>query len=951
MSPPVDWRETQAKAWLVVNSIIKSNGLAHHQISSYNWFINEGVSRIVTQYKITYPDGDTVSFSNPCFRKPEHTDTADVRSLLTPYRAQILGLTYAAECLIDLSYNYKDGRPPLKKEKQHLCYLPVMLLSELCLLSDMDETELQRAVHCPHDPGGYFIVGTSQTSNSSNPSGEKVLIGQERLAYNQVFVFKPEEAEVRCQNWVSDNMTTVRVVIESSTNVISVNFDNHSIPLWIIFRILGLDDYNTIISLIDWDYNTKPNKDLIAELYPTIKACSSVDTRKKAFTAFIDTLKQVQEDRPAEAKRLIKNSLFHVFPDLSLKAVFLGYMVRRLLLVKIGQAKCDDRDNYANKRVDTAGELMYILFRFNFLNKVIKKMDLEALPKDRFEKIIEELRHSRLSDPLRKSLSSGEWPSNTKHGNASVSQTLSRINFPALLSSLRGANASANKNSKSAEAKNYSNSQTGSTCPLDTPNDKDDIGLNKKLSMSSTITVPEDPSSLFTMLATLPELNELKSIADIISFGRSSAKEASLIFVNGLAVYWCADPDKFVFKIKKLRRKWGMTMLNVAHRYKEIHLHYDGGRVTRPLLVVDSKGRPLIERIDIKNCADWYTLIEKGVIEYIDVCEADTIFCYEGLFFADKERYAPSQSGQYRTHCEIHPSLIFGIGVQTAVYPDMIPGPRGNYQATMGRNCVGVPSETVQRRWDTEHSIMYYPQKRLVISEGQKIIKQDELPTGQACVVAIGSLTGYSIEDGTVWNRASIDRGLGRFIKFKVVSESSRVHNNGSMDRFGQPQNEGVSTAVRVDYTKLDEDGAVEPGTPLNSRDVIIGKITVSKNTKMVEDSSVQLSADGVEADGVVRNDDGSYSANGRFATVSDVMMCEAGDGYQTVREKISLTHVPEIGDKWASCQAQKGTMGFILNEVDMPWTADGMCPDLILNSHCMPSQHYCKEMKSEVHL
>ena len=948
------WKGIQAKAWRAYTSLQNELGFSHHQIFSYNWFVNFGISRIIEQYPIVFQDGSKIEFSNPVFRAPEYTDSGDNTRDLTPHLSKILGLTYTSELLIDLKLTTneeiiqadtigkdKKGVEEKKKvteyaRKVHLCHLPVMLKSCLCVMENKSEEELNKIYECALDPGGYFIIGTGQNSNSCNPSAEKVLVSQERMAYNQVFVFNSEEAEVRCQDWQSDNVTTIKVVMDQQ-QVITVNFAGQVVPLWLVFRILGVEDDETVISLIDWGFQTKPNKRLVEELYPSIRAVKYLDinTKKSAIKTFIGSLKQTpEENRASEAKRMIKSNLFHVFKPFSLKAVFLGYMVRRLLLVRTKQQPPDDRDHFANKRVDTAGELMYVLFRYNFIH-FCKKVDTD-MKADHLAKTVEELRHSKLSEAIRKSLSSGDWPTNSKHNKATVSQTVSRINYPCLISSCRSVNTSTDKNSKSSEARNYHGSQT-CTCPIETPSSKEDLGLAKKLSMSATITIPEDPSPVYTMLSTVENLFPLNSISDLTTF--SNSETAGIVFVNCLPIYWCINPEEMVETLRKLRVKHRIFMVSMVLLDTEIHIHCDGGRLTRPFLKC-KKGRPLIERCTDDEVKDWRRLLERNVLEYIDVCESDNIFCYEGLYYADKEGYAPSKSGQVRTHCEIHPSLLYGIGSQTICGINTDPGPRDNYQATMGRHCIGLPSTNILNRWDTEHSMLFYPQKRLVISEAQKLIKQDELPTGMSCVVAIGCFSGYSIEDGSIWNKAAFDRGLGRFLKFKVYSDSARVHNNGSMDSFCKPQCTGVQTAVRVDYDKLDDDGTIPKGIPLNSRDIIMGKITVSKNSKEAEDSSTQLCCDGVEADAVERGEESYSTSDGRFACVDDVMRCEAGDGYPTTRVKFHVTHYPEIGDKFSTTQAQKGTVGMIYPQEDMPWSIDtGMVPDCILNTHCLPSR------------
>ncbi|KAL8453466.1 hypothetical protein Emag_001839 [Eimeria magna] len=327
--------------------------------------------------------------------------------------------------------------------------------------------------------------------------------------------------------------------------------------------------------------------------------------------------------------------------------------------------------------------------------------------------------------------------------------------------------------------------------------------------------------------------------------------------------------------------------------------------------------------------AGWKHLMAKGVIEYIDCEEEETSM----VAMFHKDLVEKGKSVPY-THCEIHPSLILGVCASIIPFPDHNQSPRNVYQSAMGKQAMGVYTTNFNLRLDTLAHLLYYPQKPLVCTRAMEHLKFRELPAGINTIVAILCYSGYNQEDSLIMNRNSIDRGLFRSLFCRTYCAEEKQQGSLVVEGFEQPNPETTSGMKRGDYSKLDSDGLVEPGSRVLGDDVIIGK------TSPNFDDGDPLAPPGAEAMLYKTKKDCSLCLRSSESGVVDTVMLSVNSkGSRFVKVKVRSVRIPQTGDKFASRHGQKGTIGITYRQEDMPFTEDGVVPDLLMNPHAVPSR------------
>jgi len=308
-----------------------------------------------------------------------------------------------------------------------------------------------------------------------------------------------------------------------------------------------------------------------------------------------------------------------------------------------------------------------------------------------------------------------------------------------------------------------------------------------------------------------------------------------------------------------------------------------------------------------------YTDRERTCIEYVDPYETNN--CLISM-----DTSAPTE-GRH-THAEIHPSLILGALAMCIPFPHHNQAPRNTYQSAMGKQAVGVHCTNYNERYDTFSHILASPQRPLIDTKMMKYLNADKLPTGINVVVAIMTYGGYNQEDSIIFNKASIDRGLFSSTYYRTYKTEEKKHQlSGEEERFCRPDKEKLMLPKPCNYSKLSEAGTVPIDTYVDDNDIIIGKVVpVVDNTFKYKDSSVTMK----------KNEKGFIDAN---------YMDTNSDGYKICKTRIRNYRFPNIGDKFSSRHGQKGTVGMIYQAEDMPFTSDGITPDIIINPHAIPSR------------
>ena len=917
----------------LVDAFYKNRSIVNHQIASYNDFLEHRLQNIVDNAIIgqeeemekgsIYPEieGYKIKFGKVSIGKPAVKEADGTIRELTPMEARLRDLTYEAPLTLEF-IPVKDG-VEYEPEEVRIGELPIMIKSRACNLArhTMEERkdhelsgeeykkELQKMQEDPLDPGGYFI------SNGT----ERVLITVEDLAPNRVLVEKTnrygrsiEVAKVFSQK---EGYRALTVVEKKKDGMLMVSLPTTygQIPLMILLRSLGMENDEEIVDVISVDPKMEPY------VLANIEECANeygITTKEEAIAYLGKRFAggQAKEYRVRRVEALMdKNLLPHLgneSEDRFTKAIFMARMGMAVLELALDKREEDDKDHYANKRLKLAGDLMEDLFRvaFTALCKDLKYQIERIHAKGKEIKISSSLRSDVLSQRIHHALATGNWVG----GRAGISQLLDRTSNLAVLSHLRRVTSPLTRSQPHFEARDLHSTQWGRLCPNETP-EGPNCGLVKNLAL--TVEISEGFRE-----------EEVESILKDLGIKEITKKSTGTrVYLNGDLIGMHANGKELVQKLREKRRKGLLSSeVNIAYYEEEndVIVNCDCGRLRRPLAVVE-KGKLLISKKDLDDLKEgrkkWIDLTNEGIVEYMDAEEE------ENTLIALKEKDITPD----HTHMELDPMCILGIGSSLVPYPEHNSSPRITMGAGMGKQSLGFGASNYRIRPDTRGHLLHYPEAQLVQTHPVKYIRFTRRPAGQNFIVAVASFKGYNMEDALVMSKAGIERGLARSTFFRTYSSEEKRYPGGQEDHFEIPDPDCRGVRSDDTYINLGEDGLISPECDVKGTNVLVGK---TSPPRFLEEPTDFLTPQ-------KRRETSVTVQHGEGGTVDKVMLSESVNGSRMVKIKVREQRIPEYGDKFASKHGQKGVIGLIVPQENMPFNEQGMSPDLIINPHAIPSR------------
>jgi DNA-directed RNA polymerase II subunit RPB2 len=861
-------------------------------------------------------------------------------------------------------------------EKMFLGKFPIMMQSNFCVLNGLPKSVRFNMGECRHDVGGYFIIDGK----------EKTVIPQEKFADNMLYIRDVNDdsvlysAEIRS---VSENVSkpirTLSVKLLSpgkkytfENMVVNIPNVRSPVPLFVVFRALGIISDKAIIQMCLLDLDKYEN--MIDLFIPSIHDAGQIMTQHDAliFIASLTKFKTISYTMEVLSDYFIPHVGETNFIQ---KAYYLGYIIFRLLSVYKGIEPATDRDNYKYKRIELVGSLVYDLFREYYtiqqreihlkfeeklyFNKSLYGNNLPGLIDQHYQTIFKE-RHVELG--FRKAFK-GNWGSQIHTKRVGVVQDINRLSFNTMISHLRKTNLPLDSSAKLVGPRVLHGSQWGFIDPLDTP-DGANIGLHKTLAITTTV------SRGYSREPMIQWLRENLAMKLVEECGPLLLSTMTKVIVNGLWAGSIHNPIESINKIRLFRRNALIPIYTSATfeiKLNTIFIYTDSGRVCRPIFyrIPESTHFSIQNKEILKRIHDgdftWSDLVtgfnrkrianvenilpkiyelrelyvgiesesnpakiqrftdEQAIIDYIDPSESENSMILLGLDNPKKDML------QY-THMEIHESLIFGVMSNQIIYPENNPPTRNAFSCGQSKQAVSLYHTNYNVRMDKTAVILNNGQKPLVKSRFMEYINEEENPYGENAIVAIMCYTGYNVEDAVLINEASIQRGLFNTTYYTVYEsheESSKNANTVVDKRFTNIENEDNvrGTKPGYDYSKLDKFGIIKENTPVDDKTVLIG--LTSNNVENKE----------------LRMDMSKTPKKGQLGIVDKTFITEGDEGQRIAKVRLREIRIPNLGDKMASRSGQKGTIGMIIPEKDMPFTKEGIRPDIIINPHALPTR------------
>ena len=920
-------------------------------------------------------------------------DTGTTVRRMFPNEARIRDITYSstfrADILIRLTFtaptsdgNYTKVVRELKFEKFNLFHIPILLRSKLCATYNAPKSLLMEMGECRNDAGGYFIID----------GAEKVLITRQEQAFNSIYIsVKPPTddkiatyASVICQHPVTKQTRRVGIyrLHASRSNDegvirVSIPFVKGAIPVFALFRALGVISDKDIVRMILPDTSSSYTMSMENTLIPSIQDANPITSQLQAIE-FIRTLTKgfIVEN----VLHILHEHLFSHVPDRPLaRAQYLAELIRRMIRVEMRMEPNTNRDDIRNQRLLPTGTLLRGLFSDcwkDWKKAVMLQVDetynynkslytdenfLNIFSPGNIGKV---LATAKLDDSIMRGFR-GKWGTNQYNMKSGVIQPLARISYMDAMSHVRRVVSDFDTSMKLVGPRHLNPSQIGYFCTSETPTGSH-IGATKNLSILTAISIASPATAIMNWLLTRG------GVIDVAKATRAVVVTAASVQINGGTIGFSTQPDLLTRVLKMM--KWTACLpptasvsFNTADN--SIRIYLDDGRPLRPLWHLFTGGtwpaaataKPLPTWRDLVcgrlaqtashgiystkfvdpletpegmpdpdlpvTLAEYEAALSPyiGAIEYIDPYEGNEAYV---SWYGNTADLTPQH-----THAEIHPSSMMGLLTSMIPFANHNQSPRNQLSCSQSKQGIGYYATNYENRFDTYGSMLCYGEGALARTIVHEAVGGGAMPYGSNIIFCINSFNGYNQDDGILFNRTSIQRGLFRSLALRSYTAVEEVDPmSKAVYRIGNPRTVLAWTDLKpgYDYSALDDQGIIKEGTQIHDKLVLVGMYLTSPDTGAVTDASVLP----------------TIFTSGR---VDKVAVIHQANGKLLVRVRILEERVPELGDKFSSRHGQKGTMGMLLDAQDMPRTADGLVPDVMVNPHCIPSRMTIAQLLEQV--
>ena len=907
--------------WPLINDILRREGVARQHLNSYNEFMERGLQSIIDEVgeieieTAEYPY--KIKLGKIKLQQPRIMELDGSITHVAPVEARLRNLTYASPVMLECSI-VEDGKI-LESRFIHVGDMPVMAKSNACILHNLVEPKLIELGEDPRDPGGYFVINGS----------ERVIVGLEDLSYNKIIVDVEETTgallyKAKVYSSIVGYRAKLELIMRPDGSIVAkIPGSPVDIPLITLVRALGLESDRDIANAVSL------NEAIQDELEPSFEKIGEITTSRDSIVYISKRIApgMLEEFQIKRAETLLDWGLL---PHLGKnpdnrheKALFLGEAASKLIELKLGWIDTDDKDHYGNKVIKFAGQMLADLFRTAFRNLIRDmKYQLERSGQKRgINAVAAAVRPGIISDKLNNAIATGNWG----RGRVGVTQLLDRTNYMSTISHLRRIQSPLSRSQPNFEARDLHATHFGRICPAETP-EGSNCGLVKNLALSAIISVSVPSAEI------IEKLYEL-GVQHVDEANEEIRRKGARVFVDGKLIGYAENGRGTSDTLRNLRRSGKIHPHVGVYFYSSgnpnatnrLYISCNAGRVLRPLAII-GEGKSLvtneiIEKIS-KKFLSWSDLLYMGIIELVDANEEEN--CYISMDVDKLE--------SINTHLEIFPSAILGVGASIIPYPEHNQSPRNTYESAMAKQSLGFSTPLMNASTYVRQHFMLYPQTPTVSTKAISLLGLDDRPTGQNCIVAVLPFEGYNIEDAIVFNKSSVERGLGRTFFYRVYEAEAKQYPGGMKDSFELPESDTNIRGYRGEkaYRLLEHDGAIMHESVVTGGDILIGRTSPPRFMEEYKEFEVK---------GPYRRDTSIGVRPSENGVVDTVIMTQSVEGGKMYKIRVRDMRVPEIGDKFASRHGQKGVIGMLVNQEDLPYSESGVVPDIMINPHAFPSR------------